>query len=139
MPQYSDAQKAQLIGAWTKDLNTFLEKVEAWARDLGWKTERTSKDVEEEPLGKYSAPVLVVYPSAGKRLTLEPTARIVTGAPGRIDLYAWPTLYRVMLLRKGKDESPSDDWDVRTESGYTLPNAFSKELFHDLADQMLAA
>jgi hypothetical protein len=51
------------------------------------------------------------------------------GAAGRVDLYAWPTLFRVMLLRSPQDET----WAIRTDSGLRWPNPWSEETFAQLA------
>ena len=56
------------------------------------------------------------------------------GSKGRIDLYAWPTLYRVMPLRRS-----DDSWVVRTESGIDWPHPWGKETFVELARGLVKA
>jgi len=68
---------------------------------------------------------------------LEPIARGTVGAQGRVDLYAWPSLFRVMLLHKPRGKDRPLEWVVRTESGLDWPQAWSRETFLTLADGLL--
>ena len=74
--------------------------------------------------------------AAQGRLILEPIARGVLEAQGRVDLYAWPSLFRVMLLHKplGKDRGLA--WGMRTESGIDWPQPWGRETFFTLAKGM---
>lgn len=84
------------------DVQTWADQ-EASAR--GWRVEREEKELAEEVVGwAYRVPVVTIHAPQG-RLILEPVARGMVGAQGRVDLYAWPSLFRVMLLHKprGKD------------------------------------
>jgi len=57
------------------------------------------KSFTEDEIGTYQLPVLTVLTSIG-RVVLEPVARFVAGASGRIDLYAFPSFSQVGLVRK---------------------------------------
>ena len=70
------------------------------------------------------------------RLLLEPIGLDVFGARGRVDLYASPCLYRVMLLR---GPNPNEDWIIRTESGIDWPNRWGRGSFVAIAEQLLGA
>lgn len=122
---------------WVKQVTALVHDAEAWAVEAqdtcGWTVEREAHEIEEEVVGgAYSVPGLRI--SAGDdELHLEPVARGVLHANGRVDLYAWPSLFRVMLLRK------NGEWIARTESGLDWPQAWNRETFLILADGLLRA
>ena len=132
----SDAQKE--IQEWTTAVETLFEQVQNWIaedRSKDWQVSFSTADVTEEFLGRYVTRVMEISANNG-RLVLEPVGRDVIGAKGRIDLYAWPSLYRVMLLRSFDREK---DWVIRTESGIDWPLAWGKDSFLAIAEQLLSA
>ncbi len=137
----SQAELAQMRQDWEGDTARLAEDVEVWASSAGrgWRVEREQKELAEEVVGgAYRVPVVTIYAPQG-RLILEPVARGVLGAQGRVDLYAWPSLFRVMLLHKplGKDRGLA--WVVRTESGIDWPQPWGQETFLTLAEGLLNA
>ena len=129
-----EAQKA--IQEWTAAVNALLQQVQRWIEEdrPDWEIDFSSADVTEASSGSYTIPVLEISNPAG-RLILEPVGRDVFGAKGRIDFYAWPSLYRVMLLRSFADE----EWVIRTESGIDWPQPWGKHSFLTVAEQLLSA
>ncbi len=126
---------------WERNTALLAEDIEAWASSAGrgWRVEREQKELSEEVVGgAYLVPVVTIHAPEG-RLILEPVARGVLGAQGRVDLYAWPSLFRVMLLHKplGKDRGLA--WVVRTESGIDWPQPWNRETFLTLAEGLLNA
>ena len=119
---------------WLEAIHTLFAQIEHWAKDRPeWTTTRSTTDMDEEALGgKYTADVLEIAVSQD-RLILEPIARAVLGANGRVDFYAWPSLFRVMLLRNKK----TNEWYVRTDSGINWPQPWNQETFFDLAQRLL--
>jgi len=100
--------------AWERDTTALADEVQAWAEQegagRGWRVEREEKELSEEKAGgAYRVPVVTIHAPQG-RLVLEPIARGTMGA-GRADLYAWPSLFRVMLLHR------NGAGVARTESG----------------------
>jgi|SRR5579884_313616 len=128
------ASIAEIIPEWLDAINRLFADVAGWAQEQNWTVASSTTEISEESLGKYTAPVLTIDAQNG-RLVLEPIARIVIGGKGRIDLYAWPTLYRVMLLRRSKDTV----WVVRTDSGLAWPNPWGRETFISIANGLLEA
>ncbi len=122
---------------WVEQVTALMRQAETWAVEAqdtrGWTIERETHEIEEEVVGgAYVVPGLRL--SAGEdELRLEPVARGVLHADGRVDLYAWPSLFRVMLLRK------NGEWIVRTESGLDWPQTWNRETFLTLADGLLRA
>lgn len=118
-------------------MTALVRDAEEWAtaaKDARhWAVERRTHEMAEEVVGgAYVVPGLRI--SAGDdELRLEPIARGVLHADGRVDLYAWPSMFRVMLLRKG------GEWVIRTESGLDWPQAWGRETFLTLADGLLRA
>src|SRR5436305_14264454 len=94
---------------WVTAVDELVKQVETWARDQGWTIARAERDLTERSIGTYRVPVLEIHTPAGE-VHLEPAGHDVLGARGRVDLYAWPSLYRVMLLLNGDGR-----WTVRTE------------------------
>jgi hypothetical protein len=78
--------------------------------------------------------MLTIRTSHGE-VVLEPVARFVMGAVGRIDLYAYPTLFRVKLLRSSKDGR----WLIRTDSGIFLKQPWNEETFLGLVADLTGA
>lgn len=124
----------EAIQEWTAAAGALLHQVEQWVAEdrPEWRIEYSSADVTEVSSGSYTIPVLEIVAPNG-RLMLEPVGRDVYGARGRIDLYAWPSMYRVMLLRS----FASDEWVIRTESGIDWPQPWGKPGFLAVADRLL--
>ena len=119
---------------WIKDVNDLADDVQAWAGEQGWSVVRGDTQLSEAVAGgAYQVPRLTVDAPEG-RLLLEPVARGVVGAAGRVDLYAWPSHYRVMLLRQA-----GGGWVVRTESGLDWPQPWGRETFLTVARGLLNA
>ena len=81
----------------------------------------------------YRVPVVTIHAPQG-RLILEPIARGTLGAQGRVDLHAWPSLFRVMLLHRPRGKDRPLEWVVRTESGLDWPQLWNRETFLTLAE-----
>jgi hypothetical protein len=120
-------ERPKALAEWRDTLDRLVAEVGAWAERRGWRVSRSTRELNEELLGSYSAPVLEIELPSGQ-VVLEPIARVVMGATGRVDLYAWPTLYRVMLLHRA-----DGNWIVRTDSGLKWPHPWNEETFVELA------
>lgn len=118
---------------WLGKVDSLVQQVRGWAEKQGWAITQTEREVVEEQLGTYNVPVLEVNTPRGQ-VILEPVGQDVLGARGRVDLYAWPTLYRVMLLR-----TDAPDWIIRTESGLNWPQPWGQKTFVALAEGLLGA
>ena len=127
------AEAARLREEWLGAIEALREQVRGWAEAQGWQVDQSEREVLEEQIGTYKVPVLEIDTPRGQ-VVLEPKGQDLVGARGRVDLYAWPTLYRVMLLRK-----PGQDWVVRTESGLNWPHPWEQATFVELAEGLLGA
>jgi hypothetical protein len=139
---------------WLRTIDSLFSDVERWAGEwlvagdsspfAAVRVERTEKEVTDELAGDtYVAPVLRITnirPRELKRaheehLVLEPvTFNSVTGK-GRVDFYAWPTLYRVRLLQ----ELGTGLWTVKTDSGLNWPLPWGEKTFVQLAEGLMGA
>jgi len=113
---------------WLAALRRLTDQVAAWADARDWSVDSGSVALEEELLGAYQAPSLTVATDWGPML-LEPVACLVAGADGRVDLFAYPSMYRVTLLL----DQGTGEWKVRTDSGLVLKEPWDAETFAWLA------
>jgi hypothetical protein len=133
VPKLSPEEQAQLRDEWLQVVAALAKQVRDWAEKKGWTVTEEQREINEEQLGIYRVPVLQIDTPRGQ-VVLEPIARDVAGAEGRVDLYAWPTLFRVMLLRGG-----GPDWVIRTDSGLNWPHPWEEATFAELAEGLLGA
>lgn len=137
------ADLAQTRQDWEQQTARLADDVEAWAAQeaatRNWRVEREQKELSEEVVGgAYRVPVVTVHAPQGK-LVLEPIARGTVGSQGRVDLSAWPSLFRVMLLHKPRGQDKPTEWVVRTDSGLDWPQPWGRETFLTLAEGLLNA
>jgi hypothetical protein len=117
---------------WLAALDALLADVTRWSEEQGWQVEAEEKEIREQRLGAYATRKLTVTTPAGK-LVIDPIARSVYVAEGRVDMYAWATYNRVVLERR------RGEWVVRTESNIDWPLPWSRETFLDLAGRLLGS
>src|SRR4051812_17733016 len=99
---------------WLELVEQLLHQIESWAENRRWQVRRDEKRIEESKLGTYRAPVLSILTPVGQ-IHVEPIARYVARGDGRVDLLAWPSLTRMLLVREG------NRWAVKTDSGVNWP------------------
>jgi hypothetical protein len=133
----SQERVTDLREQWINVVTDLVQQVTAWAaavqEEHHWTLEAGQIELAEEIVGgTYRVPTLIIH-AEGNALHLEPIARGVLSAEGRVDLSAWPSLFRVMLLRK------NDTWIVRTESGLDWPQTWSEQTFLTIAEGLLQA
>jgi hypothetical protein len=128
-PAAADEVRAE----WQQAVEALMNDVRTWAVTQGWVATPTSHKLSEEGLDTYTVRGLRIMTPLGE-LVLEPIARLVIGAQGRVDMFAYPSLYRVMLLRK---TDGSGHWVVRTDFGPRWPNPWGETTFGELAEALL--
>lgn len=117
---------------WLSLVDKLLSQIEKWAGQRDWQIRREEKTITEELIGTYSVPVLQIKLPAGV-LYVEPMARYVIGAGGRVDLYSWPTLQRLLLIRR------DDAWTLKTDSLIDWPQTWTRKTFYDVAKNLTEA
>ncbi|MCX5670834.1 MAG: hypothetical protein NTU94_05880 [Planctomycetota bacterium] len=118
--------------AWVSVLGKVIDEIEAWAEASSWPVSRKPKTISEEHIGTYAAPVLNIKPPGGW-VVVEPIGQEVLGCDGRIDIYSFPTLHRVLLVRE------HGGWVLRTESGLLLHQKWGRKAFVNLVGDLTAA
>jgi hypothetical protein len=130
-PKLTLAEGAKIRDEWLSAIDELVAQVRDWAQQQGWSVTQSEREVTEDEIGTYKVAALAIDAPQGE-LLLEPIARFVGGAEGRVDLSVWPSLFRVMLLRDS-----SRQWVVHTESGIDWPNPWGERTFVDLANRLL--
>ena len=129
----SAVSKEHIRDQWVHDVMELVHKAKSWSSCQGWETKITPTTLGEEVTGGiYTVDQLTIDAPTG-RLVLEPVARGTMGADGRVDLYAWPSFFRVQILRR------KGQWIVRTESGLDWPQPWGAETFRTIAEGLLRA
>jgi hypothetical protein len=117
---------------WLSRVQRLLSQIEGWAKQREWEIRQEEKAIAEDTTGSYLVPVLQIKLPAGV-LYVEPVARYVIGAEGRVDLYSWPTLQRLLLIRR------DDKWVLKTDSLIDWPQTWSRKTFYELAENLTKA
>lgn len=120
---------------WLGALTALQRELTTWAEVEGWQVRVSEKSLTEAATGTYPAPELVLDTPDGGRLLVEVKGRGPTEASGRVQISAWPTLFRVVLLYK----PGRDGWVIRTDSGIPLHQPWNRETFISLAYDLLNA
>ena len=116
---------------WVASGKQLVGDAEAWARKQDWAVRRDAKTIQEDRLGQYTVPRLLIHATAG-RLLLDPVARYVPGALGVVDLYVLPSYDAVMISRA------DDGWRLHPIGTDDVPQPWSEETFVQTALQLLA-
>ena len=124
--------KKDVLQEWTQLIADLIRDIAEWSRDEGWSVDERRVEREESTLGTYEAPSLAIDGPKG-HLVVEPKARYVIGADGRVDLYAWPSLNRFLIVRVG------DQWKLHTASGVDWPQPWGKTTFLTVATELMGS
>jgi hypothetical protein len=119
-----EAERDEWVGA----VERIADDAEAWVREQGWLAHREYKTLTEDQIGSYEVPVLTIQTFTA-HLILDPIARYIMGASGRIDFCVFPS-YDYFLV-------------VRTEAGWqfatnppTVNRPWSKESFLEIVPEL---
>ena len=125
-----------VLKEWMESLDSLSDQVTSWVQVVpGWRVVRSPKEIAEKRYGTYTVEVLTIEDEDGRQVRLEPIARDTLGGQGSVELYAWPTLYRVHLLPSAGGAA----WDVLTDSGIKLRQPWDCDSFITLAQDLMAA
>lgn len=131
----SQKADASVRDEWMHSLQDLADQVSEWAKsEPDWRVDPISlSSIAEDEIGAYEAPVVTIHAPNG-RLIVEPIARNFPGR-GIVEFYAWPTLFRVRLLRGDGDA----DWQIRVDSGFVLDKEWNRDSFIQLGNNLLGA
>ena len=124
MPKKIDLNKK--LDDWRELVESLMADITKWAQQQGWQVHQDEKFITEENLGEYSVPDLVIRLPEG-RIAVEVAGRNTIGADGRVDISAFPSLNRMLLVRVG------DKWKIKTDSHVAWPKDWGKDTFIELA------
>lgn len=117
-----DMDWGAVLDSWCILVRELIEEIRLWTREANWDATPGLVERTEDHLGSYQLPYLTIG-LPGHQVTVEPYGRLIPGADGRVDISAWPSEKRVLLLRKG------DRWLIRPEAGLPWPDAWNRETF----------
>lgn len=129
-PETVVARRGTALKRWLDEIERLVTDIEKWAKERDWQVARLEpRTIAEEGLGTYTVSDLRLRTHSGI-LNVEVVARNIIGAAGRVDLVAFPTLDRFMLVRRGRR------WVAKTDSGEAWPQKWGKATFVELARKL---
>ncbi len=120
---------------WTQVLGALERDITEWAQEEGWQVHAASRSLTEDAIGQYAVQDLVLETPQRERILVEVKGRGPLEAAGRVQISAWPTLFRVLLLHKSGEEG----WIIRTDSGIPIRQPWNRETFISLVRDLLNA
>ncbi len=120
------ASSEQACAEWTQAVTALAQQVRTWSEEAGWQMAERTHPLDQDSSATCGLPLWAIQ-LPDSLLFLEPVSINVAGAEGRVDLYAYPALTRVMLLRK------DGGWRIRPELGPAWPKPWSRDTFVELA------
>jgi hypothetical protein len=133
MPKRPVENWEQKRDEWVVEVERLVSEAETWAQAEGWLTHREARTLTEELIGSYTVPSLRIHHPAAT-LLLEPVARYVVGASGRVDLAVFPS-YDKLLIVRGDDGG----WRFASASREDFEEPWTRDDFVRLAGELAAA
>jgi hypothetical protein len=88
----------QVRDVWIDAVTRLIGDAEQWSLKQDWSIRRVMKTIQEDRLGSYEVPQLLIQSTAG-RLLLDPVACYIAGATGLVDLFLMPSYDSVTITR----------------------------------------
>ncbi len=124
----------EILSEWSQALNSLEAQIRDWSQRQGWTVSaRPTDPIVEEDLPPYQ--VQVVRVQAGENWAeFQPTARLIIGGPGRIDIYS--PLHHLMMLRRAEAWPITHaDWTVYA-GNFPVVRSWTKEGFLSLMETL---
>ena len=131
MREWTPQERAEHTRAWVADVTALVSDIAAWAASEGWLVNRLDQEHQEQGLGVYAVPHLRLATRYGE-VQVDPVARDVIGADGRVDLISYSTLNRIRLVRR------AGQWEAVTDANARVEPPWSKEVFLRLTKDLQA-
>lgn len=106
-------ERSRARSSWMEKVNTLVDQIEAWAKELNWSTRRVEKKLDDSLIGDHHVPALLMQEDTC-RVLLEPIGRSTAGAEGVVDLYLLPAYDDIATLYY---------YDQRWNLHYMFPNS----------------
>lgn len=129
-------EREEIIRNWRRNLENLFNEIRLWLTPL---TENgvisiqdQSRQIIEEGLGAYDVPMLIITPAGSPPLQIEPIARLVIGAQGRVDIKSGSRL--LTLLRTFDD----DGWVLLAKGAVGGPQfpKFDQNMLFSIIDEL---
>jgi hypothetical protein len=120
----------QRLDEWIEEVQGIIGQAKEWAEKRDWAAREDQKVIAEENIGTYEAPTLLIHTAQG-RLMLDPIARSVVGADGRIDFCAMPSYDGVPLVKA------EEAWEFLSASRDDLRLPWCEESFEKVSLELL--
>ncbi len=117
---------------WLAKVRDLMDSIKAWAEQRRWFVDEQEKAVEEDRVGRYMVPTLFIQAPGGK-IHVEPIGCDIIGAQGRVDIEAFPSLKRLLLVLV------NGEWKIETDSRIDWPEPWSEQAFIRLVDALTNA
>ena len=128
-----EVDAAGIIQEWKQELDKLMSTIDEWLGEsvkAGLKVQKATVEVSEEMLGTYEATKLVIE-LAGRRVVIEPHARIIVGGHGRVNVDGD---FGMDLLIFSK---PDDTWYVVRDRASMKGERLTKETFEQVLEAHL--
>jgi hypothetical protein len=113
---------------WVAAVEQLISDAETWAMGQNWFVHRGPKTITESRIGTYEVPVLLIQAPAG-RFVIDPIARYVIGALGKIEFCVFPSYDYVMILRTDAG------WQFETNPK-TVSRPWTKQTFFEVISEL---
>lgn len=118
--------------AWIASVRDLCCEIAAWCEAERWFVDVHERRLREEEFGDYVLPELFVK-APGCRFTVEPVAGEIVGADGRVDIRAFPSDDRMLLIRRG------EEWEIWDDLRERRPGPWGRESFLAIVEELTAA
>ena len=116
---------------WISMVENLCDEIQTWCDAEGWSVQQELKYIEEEHIGRYQLPFLYIQ-TPNLRAHIDPIGLNIVGAMGRVDILAFPSMQRFLLIR---DE---DSWNLLTDSRVPWPVLWGKDCFSQIISSLSA-
>ncbi len=121
----------QVRDEWVAAVDKLLQDAEAWSKKQDWATRRDPKTVNEEEIGEYTVPRLLIHSIDG-RLLLDPLTPFAGGgARGVVEFCVMPSYDWVRIIRD------QDGWKILPEARSDELRPLTEASFVETARQLL--
>lgn len=118
-----------VLHEWQALLEQLAAEIEGWSKSRNWAIARHKAVLEESELGSYEAPSLHIHTGKGA-LIVEPVARHIVGADGRVNFYNLGSFKRLVLIRR------DNAWKLFTEDRVPWPGEWNEQTFVQSAEAL---
>ena len=125
----TSVRPAKLKAEWLRELDSLFGDIASWCESRKWWVHRDHKTIDCDAFGPYDAPVLMIQSPQG-RFMVDPVGHDIVGAEGRVEIQAWPTFDRMVLIRN------NGRWRIHPDLDFDRPRRWSRDGFFDAVREL---